>query len=65
MNSKSKLESGAWIDEYHASDKDVTCIKCYTKYNLRTTKRKKFTHKGCWPVTYPICPNCGSTIYIS
>lgn len=59
-----RLYSGSWIDDHPASDKDVTCIRCFTVYNLRQAPRSVPSTDGYY-IKEPHCPNCKCRWYFS
>ncbi|SOK58380.1 Phage protein [Yersinia phage fHe-Yen9-04] len=58
------LYSGAWVDSHPASDKMVTCIRCFNSYNLKLAPRTVPKTDGYY-TKEPKCPTCGCRLYFS
>lgn len=62
MRDKKELYSGEWIKDQQVEE--VTCYKCFTRYNIKTAPQS-VPQTGGYHIKEPHCPNCKCRLYWS
>lgn len=62
MSTKEELYDGSWVENQNVTD--VTCVRCLSVYNIKTSTKKRLKKVSGYYIKEPHC-DCGCRLYWS